>query len=153
MLWPRNINKHHLTTTRLPKSIKNHQKTSRNITKDHLVFFGHLVFGGLLWWWSSGLWWSFLLVFLDVCWCLLMFLDVLWCFLIHFGSILVVKWWSGETRKRSIGRSSMLSKPSKNIKNHQKPSKNMNKHQKTSTNIKKDHLVFSGHLVFRGLFW
>ena len=34
-------------------------------------------------------------------------------------------------------------------KNHQKTSK---KHPKTSTNIKKDHLVFSGHLVFGGLF-
>ena len=86
------------------KNINKHQKTSTNIKKDHLVFSGHLVFGGLFWWWSSGLWWSFLLVFLDVCWCF-------WCFLMFFDvfwSILVVKWWSGENRKGSIGSSSML---------------------------------------------
>jgi hypothetical protein len=39
-----------------------------------------------------------------------------------------------------------------NNKKHQKPSKTIKKHQQTSTNIKKDHLVFSGHLVFGGLF-
>ena len=94
------------------KTIKKHQKPSKNINKHQqtskktiwcfqviwsLVVFsdgGRLVFGGLF------------------CWSFLMFVDVFWCFLMFFfnvfWSILVVKWWSGETRKRSIGPSSML---------------------------------------------
>ena len=146
------------------KTTKNHQKTSTNIKKHQqtskktiwcfqviwsfVVFSdsGRLIFGGRFCW-------SFLM-FVDVFWCFLMFFDVFW-------SILVVKWWSGENRKGFIGPSSMLTKPSKIINNHQKTSKNINKHQTTSEKTIWCFLViwcfvvfsYGDRLVFRGLFF
>ena len=88
MLWPRNINKHHLTTTRPPKSIKKHKKTikkhqntSTNIkTHQYDRFWSNLVFFDVLW--------CRHLVFGGLFWCFLMFLDVFWSFLQNSKSVL-----------------------------------------------------------------
>ena len=79
MSWPKNITKHHMTTTWSPKTIKIDQKTSKNIKKHHktsqntkVIIFDRI--------WSS-------------CDLFLMFFDVFWCFLIafdRFWSILII---------------------------------------------------------------
>ena len=98
MSWPKNITKHHMTTTWSPKSIKidqnrsknikKHHKTSQNITKhqsDH--FWSNLVFV-----------WSFF----DVFWCFLMFFDRFWSILIDFDHFKTVPELFFDHKKRSL---------------------------------------------------
>ena len=131
MSWPKNITKHHMTTTWVPKSIKNHQKwskmikkhqkTSQNITKH-----------------QSGRFWSNLIKV----WSFLMFFDLFWCFLIvfdRFWSFLIIRKLPPNSFPPWQKRSLLITFDhfrSKSTKNDQKRSQNIKKHHKTSQNTK-----------------
>ena len=153
MLWPKTINKHHLTTIWPPKSIKKHQKRSKIIKKHqktstniNMVFIDQI--------------WCFMMFCGPVVWSLLLFFDVFWCFLMFFD---VFCSFFQNSKK-------CLSDHPPWYQNHQKTSKTTKNHQKTSTNIKKHQqtskktiwcfqviwsfVVFSdsGRLIFGGRF-